>query len=465
MQQDTQQNRVGASFRDPSGFIFRHEGVLYRQVNAAYQPDYDMLMASGLYERLVEAGLLIPHAEASLELARTGEAYKVLRPSVVEAISYPYEWCFSQLKAAALATLKIQKLALKHGMTLKDASAYNIQFVDGKPVLIDTLSFARYNEGEPWVAYRQFCQHFLAPLALMAYTDVRISQLLRVFIDGIPLDMASKLLPRRTYLRPALSLHIHLHARGQQRFRGESASQRVSTSRMSRNALIGVLDSLESGIKKLNWHASGTDWADYYQGDSYSASGLEHKQKVIAEWVEQVKPGTVWDLGANTGLFSRLASARGIPTVAWDVDPGAVEINYRQVVEKGEANLLPLILDLTNPSPSLGWHLRERMSLLERGPVDMIFALALIHHIAISNNVPLDMVARFFAELCTWLIIEFVPKEDPKVQTLLLSREDIFPDYTQTGFEAAFSQYFTIEQSQQVVDSERRLYLMKVKGA
>lgn len=444
--------------------MFRHDGTLYRQVNVAYQQDYDTLMESGLYQRLVEAGLLVPHTEASLDLARTGEAYRVLEPAVVSAISYPYEWSFSQLKAAALATLKIHKLALERAMTLKDATAYNIQFVDGRPVLIDILSFARYNEGEPWVAYRQFCQHFLAPLALMAYADVRVSQLLRVFIDGIPLDLASKLLPFRTYLRPALSLHLHLHARGQQRFRGESANQRVSASRMGRNALVGLLDSLESGIKKLTWHAGGTDWADYYQGDSYSASGLEHKKTVIAGWVDRVKPGTVWDLGANTGLFSRLASTQGIPTVAWDVDPGAVELNFRQMVEKGEANLLPLVLDLTNPSPALGWHLRERMSLLERGPVDMIFALALIHHIAISNNVPLDMVARFFAELSTWLIVEFVPKDDPKVQTLLASREDIFPNYTQTGFEAAFNRYFTIEQSQQVVDSTRRLYLMKVKG-
>jgi hypothetical protein len=203
-----------ASFRDPSGFLFSQGGILYRQINRSYADDYSRLMESGLYERLVKAGLLIPHVEldraersderseersrSAVEHSLNAEAFKIIQPERVPFISYPYEWSFSQLKDAALTTLSIHKRALKYNMALKDASAYNIQFVRGKPTLIDTLSFEKYKEGQPWVAYRQFCQQFLAPLALMAYRDVRLSQLLRVHIDGIPLDLASRLLPART---------------------------------------------------------------------------------------------------------------------------------------------------------------------------------------------------------------------------------------------------------------------------
>src|SRR6185503_16964008 len=199
-----QGGQLSASFRDPSGFLFSRGGVLYRQVNRKYEQEYARLMESGLYEKLVKAGLLIPHLEvdeapAESEVTRAF-AYKIIQPERAPFISYPYEWSFGQLKDAALATLSIQRRALKVGMSLKDASAYNIQFVRGKPTLIDTLSFEIYKEGQPWVAYRQSCQHFLAPLALMALKDVRLNQLLRVYIDGVPLDLASGLLPAKTRL-------------------------------------------------------------------------------------------------------------------------------------------------------------------------------------------------------------------------------------------------------------------------
>lgn len=196
------------SFRDPSGFIFFENGSLYRQVNIVYRENYDQLINSGLYETLVRLGLMVSHEEVDLHYARTNSAYRILKPALIPFISYPYEWCFSQLKDAALTTLEIQKKALDFGMSLKDASAYNIQFLDGKPVFIDTLSFEKYEEGQPWVAYRQFCQHFLAPLALMCFSDVRLNQLLRIYPDGIPLDLASCLLPLRTFLKFSLLSHI-----------------------------------------------------------------------------------------------------------------------------------------------------------------------------------------------------------------------------------------------------------------
>lgn len=455
---------VSGSFRDPSGFVFKHDSTIYRQVNDCYKDDYDLLMASGLYEHLVSANLLIPHEEVTgVESPSKDGAYKILKPEMVPFISYPYEWCFSEFKDAALTTLAIQKTALKFGMTLKDCSAYNIQFHKGKPVFIDTLSFTKYAEGTPWAPYKQFCQHFYGVLAMISYTDPRLRRLTRLYIDGVPLDLVSSVLPYRTRFVFPIVLHIHLHAKTQVRYADKPIEKGSFSQSVSMNSLMGLLDSLESGIKRLTWKPAGTEWADYYNDDSYTAAGREHKQQLIGEYLCAVAPKTVWDVGANTGFHSRAASALGAKTVAFDVDPAAVEMNYLQAVEGKETNILPLLLDLTNPSPSLGWDNEERLSLIDRGPADLAMALALIHHLAISNNVPLGRVATFLSKVCTSLIIEFVPKSDHKVQRLLATREDVFPNYTQDGFEEAFGERFAIERSERILDSDRMLYLMKQK--
>jgi len=392
-------DRLPSSFRDPSGFLFQAEGVLYRQIHLAYQKDYELLMQSGLYSDLVDKGLLIEHEDVSGEFKLEPPAFKVLRPKLIQHVSYPYEWCFSQLRDAALLTLRIQKIALDYDLSLKDCSAYNIQFSNGKPILLDTLSFERYREGEPWVAYRQFCQHFLAPLALLAYRDVRLSKLLRTFIDGVPLDLASKLLPARTRFKFPIMTHIHLHASAQKRYADKPVKPGdVRIGKVSRTAFLGLISSLRS------------------------ESALDEKKRVIGEWVEELQPANVWDLGANLGFFSRISSEQGIPTLAFDIDSGAVEQNYLRVKERHEGNLLPLVMDLTNPSPSLGWANEERDSFLERGPADLILALALIHHLVISNNVPLVEFASFLAKTGHRAIVEFVPKEDQQVQKLLLTK-------------------------------------------
>lgn len=457
--------KLGASFRDPSGFLFTREGVLYRQVNRAYAEEYERLMGSGLYQKLIKAGLLVPHQEVDVSPAEADTAFKVLQPERLPFISYPYEWSFGQWKEAALTTLAIQRRALKYGLSLKDASAYNIQFYQGRAMLIDTLSFETYKEGEPWVAYRQFCQHFLAPLALMAYRDIRLGQLLRIYIDGVPLDLASTLLPGQTRWNLGLYTHIHLHAKAQKRYADVSLAEARRGRRMSRQAFLGLLASLENTVRKLTWKAAGTEWAEYYDMTNYTAGAFEHKRQLVAAWLEQVAPHTVWDLGANTGLFSRLATERGAYTVSFDIDPAAVEQNYRQVKAKGEINLLPLLLDLTNPSPAIGWGNRERDSLLQRGPADLVMALALVHHLAISNNVPLATLAEFFAEAGRWLIVEFVPKSDSQVQKLLRSRVDIFPSYTREGFERAFETFFEIRQAVPLRESERWLYLLERRAS
>ncbi|AKI99604.1 hypothetical protein ATI61_109204 [Archangium gephyra] len=452
-----------ASFRDPSGFVFRREGIVYRQVNDSYREDYELLQGSGLHAELVQAGQLIPHEEVEPGLAAAPGAYKVLRPRQLPFVSYPYEWSFSQLQDAALLTLDVQDKALARGLSLKDASAYNVQLVDGRPMLIDTLSFEKYEEGRPWVAYRQFCQHFLAPLALMSHTDVRLGQLLRLYIDGIPLDLASRLLPGRTRFSFALGMHVHAHARSQLKYADKPVeAARPSTAQFSKHAFRALVASLRNAILKQQWTTPHTEWADYYEANNnYGAKGLDEKGKALEQLLEQVRPGTVWDLGANTGVFSRVASKSGARVVAWDIDPNAVEFNYRRVRDDKDPSVLPLQLDLTNPSPGLGWANAERGSLAERGPVDLVMALGLIHHLAISNNVPLDRVAGFLATLGHHLVLEFVPKEDSQVVKLLATRKDVFPTYHRAGFEAAFAPYFTTLRALDIPGTRRTLFLMK----
>jgi len=345
-------------------------------------------------------------------------------------------------------------------MTLKDCSAYNIQFRKGKPVLIDTLSFEKYQEGRPWIAYNQFCQHFLAPLALMNYRDIRLNQLLRIYIDGIPLDLASSLLQFHTRFRFSLLSHIHLHAKTQKHF----ADKIVNISggkKMSLLSFNGLIANLESAIERLSWQDQKTEWADYYKETNYSLDALQHKKQIIAELLDKINPKNVWDLGANVGMFSRIASDKGIQTISFDIDPAAVEKNYLECIKKGEIHILPLLFDLTNPSPCIGWENQERMSLFERGPADTVFALALIHHLAISNNLPLNRIADFFNRICKSLIIEFVPRNDSQVQRLLLTREDIFPSYRKKAFEDGFRKHFRIQDSVKIRGSERILYLME----
>lgn len=454
---------LGASFRDPNGFLFSRNGIIYRQINRAYTEDYSHLIKSGLYGKLVKAGSLVSHIEVEEKPAEPGLAYKIIKPELVPFISYPYEWSFSQLKDAALATLSIQKCALKAGMSLKDASAYNIQFLHGKPILIDTLSFEIYQEGKPWEAYRQFCQHFLAPLALMSFVDIRLGQLLRTNIDGVPLDLASRLLPTSTRLNFGLLAHIHIHASAQSHFAGANVKSRYSKDAVSKNGFIGLIESLEGAVGKLVWRFADTEWGNYYDITNYSETAFAHKKDIITNWLKKINPMSVWDLGANNGVFSRLASAIGIPTVAWDIDPSAVEQDYLCIKDKKEKNLLPLVLDLTNPSPAVGWANKERDSLIQRGPVDALFALALIHHLAISNNLPFHRLADFFADLGRWLIIEWIPKNDSQVQKLLTTRKDIFDGYTIEGFETAFETHYKIREAMNVNQTERRLYLLERK--
>jgi hypothetical protein len=311
------------------------------------------------------------------------------------------------------------------------------------------------------VAYRQFCQHFLAPLALMSYNDVRLNQLFRSFIDGVPIELASSLLPIASRLSPALVTHIHLHARAQRRYAGSRGLEQGKVRRISRRANEAWLEALAGAVSKLVWKPQGTEWGDYYEDTNYSEQSIETKGVLVRDWVRRLQPKLVWDMGANTGRFSRIAGESGAFVVAFDVDPAAVEKNYLETRAHGDGRLLPLLMDLTNPTSAIGWAAEERMSLQQRGPADVVLALALVHHLAIGNNVPLDSVAQFFARIGRHLVIEFVPKSDSQVQRLLASRKDIFSTYRQDYFESAFGRYFDVERTQPIAGTERTLYQMR----
>jgi hypothetical protein len=451
---------VEGSFRDPSGFVYTRDGILYRQINRSFREPFEAFLSSGLCDELARAGLLVSHEKVGLELSATEEAHAVIRPEIVDFISYPYEWCFGQLQDAANLTLDIQQRALAKGFTLRDSSAYNIQFHRGRPVLIDTLSLEPWEEGRAWGAYKQFCEQFLIPLTLMSQRDVRCGSLLRNYLDGIPLDLGSRLLPRRSWASPRSLIHIHLHAWAQGRYADSAVTSAAKGKTMSRKALLTLVESLRVAVGGLSWRASGTEWADYTLDNNYSVAAAQAKRSRVVDHIRKTGAKTVWDLGANTGEYSRAAHEVAPLVISFDLDPAAVERNYRRVRLDDESGILPLIQDLTNPSPSQGWAGRERLSLAERGPADAVLALALIHHLAIGHNLPLERMAAYLSRLGRVLVIEFVPKTDAQARRLLLSRPDIFPSYTKEGFERAFARYFSIDAIDQVGDSERWLYRM-----
>lgn len=453
--------RDPGSFRDPGGFVYRRDGVLYRQVGPAAIADWEAFLASGLADRLIGGGRLIGHEIAPLELAATADARAVIRPEAIDFISYPFEWTFSQLQDAALLTLDVELEALKAGWSLRDASAYNVQFRNARPVMIDSLSFEPHEDGRPWVAYRQFCEHFLAPLAVMARRDIRLGRLLRADPDGIPLDLAKGLLPWRTRLNMGLLSHLHLHANAQRRYAGnEDEGQAARGARISRQRLAGLIGNLRGTVAGLKWSPGGTEWSDYAENTSYGERATADKLRLVGEFVGQV-PGTrAWDLGANTGRYSRIAADAGKHVLAFDIDPAAAERNYLAIRKEGRTDILPLILDLANPSPGIGWAGQERRSLIDRANPDVVLALALVHHLAISRNVPLPMLFDLFARLSPRAIVEFVPKDDPMVRRLLATREDVFPDYTLEGFRAAAGARFEIVREVPIAESPRVLFLL-----
>lgn len=432
-----------SSFRDPAGQVIIKGNTYLRQVNLCYFAEYQHIMSSGLYDELVDRALLLKHTE----IARTSEAI-VLEPEQLWFTSYPYEWCFSYLKRAALVTLEANRIALKYDMVLKDASAYNVQWHNNRMVLIDTLSFATYQEGQPWMAYRQFIEHFLSPLLLIAYGKAFLHKLPEILMEGIPADVTAELLPTRLKLKPSLLMHLY----SQTLAKYIKSNRKVS---MSRRNLGILLDSLEHLVTRLIYKPH-SDWTGYQDTGSYSKVARKVKKRIVSGMLAEAPKGSLCDMGANTGEYSTLAREIGYKVLAIDKDYDCIESIARR-----QLNILTLVVDLCNPSPAIGWASKERRSFLERLKVDTILALALIHHICIGNNVPVGKVAELLADHCSNLIIEFVPPEDQKARLLAGNKQ--FPSYSQHLFEREFSRHFHITQRVDIEDSCRSIYHMRVR--
>lgn len=454
---------LGSSFRDPEAKVFRWKGSIYRGLAASYLPHYNRLMQSGCYDDLVERNWLIPHEEVPPDQVGLGKWALLLRPKKIPFISYPYEWCFGQLRDAAHVTLRIQEVAIEYGLSLKDSSAFNVQFLDGNPVFIDTSSFEILPAGKPWSAYRQFCSHFLGPLIWGSYLGFPVQLFLRNHFDGLPLDLVSASLPWYSWLDPSVLIHIHLHALSQRWNSSPERFSEVAGRPYSMNAFRGQLSHLLGLLCGLKKPSGKTVWDTYYDKTNYSKSSFECKIQIVQELLNEIQPSSVWDFGANLGSFSKRAAGLGASVVAFDSDPQAVEKAYEGIKKENGKRILPLLMDLSNPSPSLGWAESERFSLSERGPVDAVLALALVHHLAIGNNVPLERIAQWFHKLGKWLIIEFVPKNDSQVKKMLASRKDVFPLYHDAQFEMAFRKYYHLKRRIPIRDSLRTVFLMEAK--
>jgi len=447
-----------SSYRDPSGFIFTKDNILYRQVNKRYAPDFDQFINSGCYDKLVREHLLIRFETVNENLTGSPEWHTTLKPERIPFISYPYEWSFDMLKDAALLTLRLVKETMAFGLMLKDATPGNIQWHRGRMVFIDTLSFERYNETEAWIAYRQFCEQFLGPLLLMHYNKMPLQQLFLAWPEGVPLHVTSSLLPYRSRFSLYTYLHIHLHAKISNR----DKQDRDKKVKFSRQKLLNLINSLESLVNKCKLPPQKSAWSAYYDEANERGDYLEEKKKIVSEWVSSLEGiTTAADLGANDGVFAKLLADRHIETIAADQDPYCINNLYLSVRESGLRNVQPLVADLANPSPATGVNNRERASCIDRVRTDLVLALALVHHLAIGRNIPFELTVQFFNSIRPrYLIIEFVPKNDVKVQQMLKGRKDIFDRYTENEFTVSFQSCFRIQRRQPISDSGRVLYLM-----
>lgn len=450
------------SFRDPSGHVFHVGNRVLRTINGEAAEHFDFVRGSGFLEQPGVAGRVIESRMASVhELGPLGTTarYVVEHPRV-PFISYPYEWCFSALKAAALLQLDLHIQALERGITMSDASAYNIQFIGPRPVFIDILSFRRYRPGEHWVGQQQFCEQFLNPLLLRALLGVPHNAWYRGNIEGIPTIELARLLPWHRRLSWIVMTYVVLNARLQEaqfaRRRKEAGKGRVRS--LSPVSFRAMLVQLRNFIAKLRpAGAKATAWGDYPETHSYAPGEKAAKTAFVSRFIEVVRPNLVWDLGCNTGDYAVVALNAGARrVVGFDFDQAALETAFRRASEQ-QLDFLPLFLDAANPSPQQGWRQGERRGLAQRANADALIALAFEHHLAIGRNVPIDQLVDWLVGLAPQGVIEFVPKSDPMIQLMLAHRDDIFVDYTEEAFVGAIGRRARIIATEQVSAAGRKL--------
>ncbi len=451
-------NKISASYKDNTAFIFTHHQKIYRCILQNGKDHYDQLMNSGLYEHLTTQKLLIAHTEVNNILSDKlpEQYYKIIEPTYIPFISYPYEWSVTTLKQAAILTLQVNIEALQYRMILKDATPLNIQFYKGNLTFIDTTSFEKYNEGEPWIAYRQFCESFLLPLLLLKYYPSTYPGSWYGTADHITLEEYAPVLPFKSRFNMAALLHIHLQ--------NNHHPQNKSTKnrQIKKQQLINLLLGLKNNIEKINTLSTGKNWSHYYQKD-HSENYYIEKEKIVTSFLQTIPDlYTGWDIGCNTGNFSYLLSNYCNLTIASDTDAACVNILQEKVMAD-EKNIIPLIIDYCNLSPGTGWDNRERLALMDRmSKIDVILFLALAHHIVLSNNVPLPLLSKSLSEQCRFLVIEFCTTEDEKVKEII-ARKKSHHEWNVAYFEQCFAAYFIQLKQVEVVPNKRILYLFKNK--
>ncbi len=450
---------LASSFRDNDGFVFKQDEIYYRLIRQSYFEHYNTLLHSGLYQNLVDAGRLIAHEEVPLALFQlpTNEPIKIIKPTQLAFISYPYEWSFDMWRDAAIVTLKIAVQALDKGMMLKDATPFNIQFNKGRPVFIDTLSFEIYKEGNPWIAYQQFCECFLGPLLLMHYGHRDFGKLFQLFPDGIPLDIVKAALPCKS----KFNIHVYMHI--WMKRKKEINNMPVKEIFFSAKKINTLLNGLIDFVKSLSPKKIKSTWDDYYTNTILGNQYIESKKVLVEKFVANIGFKSVIDLGANDGYFSILLKEKATFILSVDFDSNCINELYRKIRKEKIKNILPIVSTLNNPTASIGWNNEERSSLTQRLQADVTLALALVHHLAIAVNVPLGYIAKWLSNMGPYLVIEFVPKFDEKVKQLLANREDIFDNYTLENFENIFSLFYNVVEKEKVGETDRMLFLMKRK--
>lgn len=458
------------SFRDPCGYVFRDGRRIVRAVMPRAADSFADVHDSGILKTLSDAGLMLPTlriAASAEELAlypgaRGETAAALYEHPRVPLISYPYEWVFSQLKEAALAHLDAQILALEEGFVFSDATAYNMQFVDGRAVHIDAMSVRRYREGEAWGGYNQFCRQYLLPLLIEAWAGVGFQRLYRGSMAGIAFEDALAILPRRKLMTSMSGfLHVWMHGRAVIKESSNIGRDRAQAAKLPKARYGAILQQMRGFVAGLDSaKRPASYWKTYAAANSYSDGMRDTKLAFVRDWAGAARPGTVWDIGGNTGDFSLAALEAGAErAVILDADADSLEAAWRTRTKKGHKGLMPLYMDLGDPSPDMGWQQRERKGLGARaGGADGMIALAVIHHMCIAGNLPLEEVVDWFLSLAPTGVIEFVPKQDPMVQGLLEVREDVFDDYTTERCRALIAAKATITSEHVFEENGRTLF-------
>ena len=451
------------SFRDRNGTVYHRNGEILRGISAAALANWERLSAAPFLREAMERGSIVRTERLDDAETRSlgGDWAAVLRHEAVPFISYPYEWTFGMLKDAALLHLDLMLAALPAGLILKDASAYNIQWRGAEPVFIDIPSFETLSDGEPWIGYRQFCELFLYPLFLQAYKGIDFRPWLRGQIDGIPASALRRLISARDLVRPGVLLHVVAQDALQRRYAGRPRGVRNSIAKagFDRQLITRNVAGLRKIVSGLRPAGSKTTWADYDRTHSYDPPEFAAKCAFVREAAGQRRWRRAWDLGCNTGSFSRIVAEHADHVVAMDGDWMAIEHLYQaQQARPDRGQILPLVVNLSDPSPNQGWRGVERRSLPERGPPELTLCLALIHHIVISANIPMQDFIGWLAGLGSALIIEFVSRADEMVQTLLVNKDDQYGDYDQASFEACLAKHYEIRASRPLKDGKRCIY-------